>query len=82
MLVPIQINEDYTYYLNLTKVNGLALIDRTDENGYAEGWYLYFSGSTGYHSIVKIYNTKEEAEKEIDRINRISGKILKIWEEN
>lgn len=30
----------------------------------------------------KRYDTKEEVMLEIDRINKISGKILKIWEEN
>ncbi len=77
MLIPIELNENYTYYLNLTKVNGLTLIDRTKEEGYVPEWHLYLD-----KYIYKSYKTKEEALKEIDRINKISGKILKIWKEN
>ncbi len=77
MLVPIQLNEYYTYYLNLTKVNGLTLVDRTKEEGHVPEWYLYLN-----KDVYKTYKTKEEAIEEIDRINKISGKILKIWEEN
>jgi len=77
MLIPIQLNEEYIYYLNLTKINGLTLIDRTKEEGYVPEWYLYLD-----KDIYKTYKTKEEAIKEIDRINKISGKILKIWEQN
>ncbi len=77
MLVPIQINTEYTYYLNLTKVDGLILIDRTHEEGYISGWYLYFE-----KHLYKRYNFKEQVNEEIDRINKISGKILKIWEQN
>lgn len=77
MLIPIQLNEYYTYYLNLTKVNGLTLIDRTNEEGYVSGWYLYFEDH-----LYKRYDFKEQVNKEIDRINKISGKILKIWKQN
>ena len=83
MLIPIQLNEGYIYYLNLTKVSGLTLVDRTKEEGYISGWYLYFS-EYNYSSdnVYKVYKTKEEVEEEIKRINKISGKILKIWEQN
>jgi len=77
MLIPIQLNEYYTYYLNLTKVNGLTLVDRTNEEGYVPGWYLYFEDH-----LYKKYDFKEQVDEEIDRINKISSKILKIWERN
>lgn len=77
MLVPIQINEEYTYYLNLTKVNGLILVDRTNEEGYVPGWYLCFEDY-----LYKRYDSKEQVNEEINRINKISGKILKIWEKH
>ena len=81
MLIPIEISEDYTYYFNLMNINGIPLWHITDsDQEELPGWYLYFEKGTS--GIRKRYETKEEALAEIDRINKISGKILKIWEEN
>ncbi len=81
MLIPIEIDENYTYYLNLTKIDGLTLWHvPEDYEGDVPGWYLYLESRTS--GLRKKYDTKEEALSEIERINKISGKILKIWEEN
>ena len=62
MLIPIQLHENYIYYLNLTKVNGLTLVDRTNEKGYVAEWYLYLD-----KDVYKIYKTNEEAVADIEQ---------------
>lgn len=85
MLVPIKIDDDNIYYLNLIASKRIILSktlysynETTKEEGYK--WTIMFGGD-----IEKQYETKEDALKEIERINKYAVKLnvqLKIMEKD
>lgn len=59
--------------------------DRILKNGYADGWYLAFENSVGWHVIrgpYKCSHAAGEVRSEIERSNWADDKNIKVIEKN